>query len=71
MSQEWKFETKALHVGQENADPLPIRGQFPFMQQHLTYSTIFSTQQTASDLGTAEISTADSLTLLRISSSRG
>ncbi len=46
MSQEWKFETKALHVGQENADPVTDSRAVPI---YATTSYVFHDFQHAAD----------------------
>ncbi len=46
MSREWKFETKALHVGQENADPLTDSRAVPI---YATTSYVFHDFQHAAD----------------------
>ena len=46
MSREWKFETKALHVGQENADPVTDSRAVPI---YATTSYVFHDFQHAAD----------------------
>lgn len=46
-SKNWSFETKQLHIGQEQADPATDARQSRSMQALPLYFTIHSTQQTA------------------------
>ena len=47
-NKNWRFETKQLHVGQEQADPVTDSRAVPIMHQHHSYSTTHSTQLTVS-----------------------
>ena len=61
-SKNWGFETRQLHIGQEQADPATFQSTL----QHLTYSMIHSMQQTDLDFVMQETFTEDLLSLQRI-----
>ena len=54
----WAFETKQLHIGQEQADPVTDSRAVPIYQTPLTFSITASTQPTVSVLPTQATSTA-------------
>ena len=54
-TENWSFETKQLHIGQETADPIPV--QFRSTRPLLTFSMTASTRLTVSVWLTQAIST--------------
>ncbi len=55
-SKNWSFETRQLHIGQEQAVPPPMHGPFPSMQALRMYSTTASTLRTGLAFGMRAIS---------------
>ena len=56
-SANWSFETKQLHIGQEQADPTPVRSRSTLPPP--MFSIMPSMPPTVSACGTPAISTAD------------
>lgn len=54
-SKNWGFETKQLHIGQEQADPVTDARAVPIYATPLMYFTTHSMRQTASDSVMQEI----------------
>ena len=54
-SKNWGFETRQLHIGQEQLIRQRTQEQFRFMHHHLMYSITHSMQLTVSDFAMPEI----------------